>query len=109
MCQFAISLIGASNDGRNGNNSWSGPPRLVDLRLGVAKGAEDPIVEPGASGLLEEVRADIFPHDFATLRHLEEAAVAALANQRIAIGESLRPGGVRGEKNQARLNRGFAD
>ena len=27
------------------------------------EGAKDPVVEPGASGLLEEIRADVLPHD----------------------------------------------
>src|SRR2546421_3551698 len=49
------------------------------------------------------MRADIFPYHFGTLRHLEEATVAAFADQRIAIGEALRPGNVRAEKIEDRL------
>src|SRR5437899_569476 len=48
-----------------------------NLRLGIAKGAEHPVVEAWSPVLVEEVRVDVFPHGFATGRDLENAAVAA--------------------------------
>src|SRR5690349_8820721 len=103
MCQLGMSLIRTSIHAQNSNNKPSGTARGLDFRLGIAEGAEDPIVEPGAAGFLKEVRADIFPHHLAALRHLEQPAVATLANQRVAVGEALRPGDVRAEKIEDRL------
>src|SRR5205807_7187531 len=61
------------------------------------------VVEPNPAGLLAEVRADIFPHHLTDRRHLEDAAVAALADQRIAVAEALRAGDVRAEEFEDRL------
>src|SRR5579872_3379720 len=72
----------------------SGTPRRLDLGLGIAEGTKHPIVDPGPAGLVEEVRADVFPDHLAGARDLEDAAVDALADQRVAVGESLRPGDV---------------
>src|SRR5262245_53736627 len=67
------------------------PARRVDLLRGVTKGAKDPVVEACPSSLLEEMWADILPHDPAITGDLEDAAVTAFADQRVAVGEPLRP------------------
>src|ERR1700724_2286869 len=69
----------------------------------IAEGAEHPIVETDPARLLEKVRADIFPYDLAFLCHFEDAAVTALADQRVAVDEALRPGDVRAEEFEDRL------
>src|SRR5205814_5087685 len=70
---------------------------------GVAEGAEYPVVEPDPARLLEEMRADIFPDRLAVVRHLEKAAVAALANERIAVREALGAGDIGAEEFEDRL------
>ena len=81
----------------------SRPAGSVDLFRRITEGAKDPVVEPGPSGFLEEMRADIFPHDVALARHLEDAAVTAFADQRVAVGEPLRTRDVRAEELEERL------
>src|SRR5437764_14994148 len=66
----------------------------VDLRLSIAEGAEDPVVRADAAGFLEEMRADVLPHELLVGRYLEEAAVAALGDQGVCVGEPLRRGNV---------------
>src|SRR5262245_22723992 len=66
------------------------PARRVDLLRRRAKSAKDPVVEPGPARLLKEMRADIVPHDLTVAGDLEDAAEAALADQRVAVGEPLR-------------------
>src|SRR5262252_8706314 len=74
-----------------------------DLLRGVAEGAEDPVVEAGSRGLVEEVRAHEFPHDLADARHLEDASVAALADERVAVGEPLGARDIGAEEFEQRL------
>src|SRR5207248_11350638 len=49
------------------------------------------------------MRADIFPDRLAFVRHLEKAAVAALANERIAVREALGAGDIGAEEFEDRL------
>src|SRR5688572_17673654 len=81
----------------------SGPARALDLVGGVAEGAEDPVVEPGPAGLREEVRVHVLPDDLAGGRDLEDPAVAALADQRVAVGQALGARDVRAEEVEERL------
>src|SRR5947207_13584700 len=55
MCQLGMSLIGASIRSRNSNNTRSGAARAPDLLLGVAEGAEHPVVDAGAGRVVEEI------------------------------------------------------
>src|SRR5438094_747667 len=65
-------------------------PRGRDLLGRIAKGAEHPVVDAGAPGLVAEERVYVFPDDLLGRGHLEDPAVAALADQRVAVGEALR-------------------
>src|ERR1051326_646882 len=84
-------------------NRRLGAASALDLLFGVAEGAEHPVVKPDPARLREEMRADIFPDRLAFGRHLEDAAVAALADQRVAVCEALRTGDVGAEKFEDRL------
>src|SRR6185369_12196119 len=75
----SLSLLGAG----------SGPAGAVDLVRCVAERAEDPVVEPRAARLHGEVRVDELPDDFPVRGHLEDAPVAALADERVAVGQPL--------------------
>src|SRR5258706_463851 len=77
--------------------------RALDLLGRVAEGAEDPVVEAGRRRLLREVRAHVLPHHVALACHLENPAVAALADQRVAVREPLRTRDVRAEELEERL------
>src|SRR6476660_8443790 len=103
MCQFGMSLTAASVRIRDSNNTRSGAASAPDLLFGVAKSAEHPVVEPDPARLLEEMRADIFPDRLAFVRHLEKAAVAAFANERIAVREALGAGDIGAEEFEDRL------
>src|SRR5439155_1910765 len=48
--------------------------RRLDLLRGVAKSAEDPVVEARPRGLVEEVRAHVLAHDLAITGYLEDAS-----------------------------------
>src|SRR5437764_337599 len=84
-------------------SSLLGAAGALDLLFGVAEGAEYPVVEPDPARLLEKMGADIFPHRLALRRHLEEAAVAALTYQRVAVRETLRAGNIGAEEFEDRL------
>src|SRR5262249_22262045 len=68
----------------------SGAARALDLLRRVAERAEHPVVQPRPAGLGDEVRTHELPHHLAAGAHLEDAPVAALADQRVAIGQALR-------------------
>src|SRR5262249_51664941 len=77
--------------------------RVVDLLGRIAKGAKDPVIQSGRAGLGEEVWAHVLPHHLALSRDLEDAPVAALTDQRIAVREPLRTRNVRTEEFEERL------
>src|SRR5437870_715446 len=77
--------------------------REVDFLWRIAKRTEDPVVQSGRAGLDEEVRAHVLPYDLALARHLEEAPVTPLTDERVAVCESLRARNVRAEKFEQRL------
>src|SRR2546422_6799838 len=83
--------------------SASGPARALDLLRRVAERAEDPVVEPGPARFMEEVRVHELPHDLAVGGYLEQAPVAALADQRVAVGQTLGARDVRAEEVEERL------
>src|SRR6266568_5865444 len=84
------------------SGTGSGASRRGDLVLGVAEGAEYAVVEPGPTARLGKVRVDVFPDDLAGMRHLEQTTVYALADQRVAVGQALRPGNVGAEEIEQR-------
>src|SRR5262249_6872199 len=75
----------------------------VDLRGRIAERAKDPVVQPGRAELREEVWAHVLPHDLALTRHLEDASVAPLADERIVVCQPLRARNVGTEKFEQRL------
>src|SRR5262245_39093758 len=81
----------------------SGPAGALDLFGGVAERAEDPVVEPGSARLDGEVRAHVLPDDLPVGGHLEDAPVAAFADQGVAVGQALGARDVRAEEVEQRL------
>ena len=49
------------------------------------------------------MRIHVLPHDLPVQRNLEDAAAAALADQRVAVGQALRAPDVRAEEVEERL------
>src|SRR5437763_16086880 len=64
--------------------------RALDLVRRIAERAEHPVIQPRPALLEGEMRAHELPHHLAAGGHLEEAPVAALADQRVAVGQALR-------------------
>src|SRR5215467_3594447 len=81
----------------------SGAACVLDLLRRVAERAEHPVVQPRPAGLVDEVRAHELPHHLAAGGHLEDAPVAALADQRVAVGQALRARDVGAEEVEERL------
>src|SRR5215468_2059620 len=81
----------------------SGAARALDLFRRVPERAEHPIVQPRPAGLVDEVRAYELPHHLAAGGHLEDASVAALADQRVAVGQALRARDIGAEEVEERL------
>src|SRR5262247_4301007 len=81
----------------------SGAARALDLFRSVAERAEHPVVQPRLAGLVDEVRAHELPHHLAAGGYLEDASVAAFADQRVAIGQALRARDVGAEEVEERL------
>src|SRR5436853_1863590 len=73
------------------SRSASGPAGALDLLRRVAERAEDPVVEPGPTGFVRDMRVHELPHDLAVGGHLEDAPITALADQRAAVGQALGP------------------
>src|ERR1051326_488237 len=63
-----------------------GRSRPRDLFGAVAIGAEYAIVDWSAA----EIGIDVFPHELAAGRDLEQASEIALANERVAVRQALR-------------------
>src|SRR5882672_10539598 len=81
----------------------SGAARALDLVGRVAERPEYPVVQSRPALLEGEVRAHELPHHLAAGGHLEDAPVAALADQRVAVGQALRARDVRAEEVEERL------
>src|SRR4029077_7504872 len=81
----------------------SGASRPLDLRRRIPEGAEDPVVHAHRARLAVKVRAHVLPHYLAVRGDLEDTAAAALADQGIAVGQSLRARDVRAEEVEGRL------
>src|SRR5262244_31989 len=81
----------------------SGAARALELLRRVAERAEHPVVQSRPAGLVHEMRAHELPHHLAAGRHLEDASVAALADQRVAVGQALRARDVGAEEVEERL------
>src|SRR5262245_26927921 len=80
------TVSGQAVPGRNKSLRSAGPSDLV---LRVAERAEDPVVETRPARFYGEVRVDVLPDHFPLVRHLENPAVAPLADQRVAVGQPL--------------------
>src|SRR5690348_11774404 len=85
------------------SRSASRPAGALDLLRRVAERAEDPVVEPGPARLVDDVGVDVLPHDLAVGGDLEQAPVAALADERVAVGQPLGARDVRAEEVEQRL------
>src|SRR5215470_174826 len=81
----------------------SGAARALDLLGRVAERAEHPVVQSRPAGLVDEMRAHELPHHLAAGGHLEDASVAAPADQRVAVGQALRARDVGAEEVEERL------
>src|SRR5215470_19351729 len=72
--------------------------RPFDLGWAIPEGAKDPVVQPRAALGGEEVGVDVFPDDPPIGGDLEQATVTALADQGVAVGQTLGAGDVRAEE-----------
>src|SRR5262245_53633002 len=91
----SAGLAGATSPGGGSERGASPPFPSLGTRAGAldlggrrSKGAEDE-VDQDESGRLAEVRVHVLPDQLSRRRHFEEAAEATLADERVAIGQTL--------------------